>query len=73
VLGIGQTDAVWLRKALLESVQLSDAVELSRDAFGTRWRTDVVLSRDDRTATVRCIWLVPLSESVPRFVTCWVR
>lgn len=71
-LGLGPADAAWLRRALLDGARDAGAVQIAADAFGTRWRVDVKLARQDRSAVVRSIWIVRTGEDVPRFVTCWV-
>ena len=47
-------------------------IELAADAFGSRWRVDVPVSRQGRSVTVRTVWIVRADEKDPRFVTCWV-
>ena len=71
-LGIERSDAAWLRKALLEAVRHSEAIELGGDVLGTRWRVDVSVARHDKRVVVRTIWIIRTEETVPRFVTCWV-
>jgi hypothetical protein len=72
-LGIGQNEAGWLRQTLLAGVRNADAVMLADDAFGTRWRVDVPVARQERRVVIRTIWIVRGGEQqVPRFVTCWV-
>jgi hypothetical protein len=72
VLGLEAEDAEWLRDAVLEAARTKDAVETETDAFGTRWRIDVELSRRDERAMVRTVWIVRSDEDAPRFVTCWI-
>jgi hypothetical protein len=71
-LGLGQDDAAWLRDVLLNGVRLGEAVELSSDHLGRRWRVDVPVARHDKRAVVRSLWIVRSAEQAPRFVTCWV-
>ena len=70
--GIGRGEANWLGRALLAGLQNSDAAELGRDVFGTRWRVDVPVARQNRRVVIRTMWIVRGGEQVPRFVTCWV-
>ncbi|MGE0210187.1 MAG: DUF6883 domain-containing protein [Parvibaculaceae bacterium] len=70
-LGIGQREALWLKEALLDGLGASHAHMLDEDNYGIRWRVDIRLTRQDRTAMVRSIWIAE-QNSVPRFVTCWV-
>ena len=71
-LGLTRSDAEWLQTALLEGLQDGDALELSSDEAGTRWRVDMPVTRHGRSAVVRTVWIVRRGEQVPRFVTCWV-
>jgi Domain of unknown function (DUF6883) len=71
-LGIGQGDAAWLRQALLAGLPEQEATELFNDSYGTRWRVDIPVTRQNRQAVVRTVWIVRSNEQMPRFVTCWV-
>lgn len=71
-LGIGPHDATWLRKALLSGLAGAKAEFAGRDQFGTRWRCDIPIARQERRAVVRTVWIVPEGEKAPRLVTCWV-
>ncbi len=71
-LDLQQTDASWLRDALLETALSGEAFETAADAWGTHWRLDATIRRHGKIAVVRTIWIVRTGESVPRFVTCWV-
>jgi hypothetical protein len=71
-LGIDRRDAAWLREVLLTAVREEAAAELPSDIFGTRWRVDVPVRRQERRAVIRTVWIVRSGEGVPRFVTCWV-
>jgi hypothetical protein len=72
-LGLGRSDAEWLREVLLEAVRSGEAVEVGKDAWGSYWRLDASVRRQGKSAVIRTIWTVRNGESVPRFVTCWVR
>jgi hypothetical protein len=71
-LGIDRTDAAWLRDALLQNLPAHDAVVLNTDRFGTRWRVDISISRQERSVMIRTIWILRTDEKHPRLVTCWV-
>lgn len=72
VLGIDQADAEWFRLAILEGLAENDAVLQDRDDYGQRWKVDMLLTRQNRRAVVRTIWILVEGETIPRFVTCWV-
>jgi hypothetical protein len=71
-LGVHRSDAAWLRDILLEAARSCEASEVAADRWGTQWRADVTVSRHQKSAVVRTIWIMRRSENVPRFVTCWV-
>ena len=71
-LGIEQTDAQWLQEAIAEALPSSEAVELTKDRYGTRWSVDISVARQNVRVVIRTIWIVKAGEDVPRFVTCWV-
>ncbi len=71
-LGIGQRDATWLRDALLAGARQAQAQEIEADVYGTRWRADIEVRRQNRHSVIRTLWIVRPDEETPRFVTCWV-
>ena len=71
-LAVTHDDAAWLRGAILAALPDAEADELERDEYGARWRADVRLSRQNRQAVVRTVWMFRDGERFPRFVTCWV-
>jgi hypothetical protein len=71
-LDLQQSNAGWLRDALLEAARSNEASEVAVDAWGTHWRLDAIIRRHGKSAVVRTIWIVRTGENVPRFVTCWV-
>ena len=71
-LGIGRTEARWLRDLLLEAARSGQAVHITTDIWGSRWRLDATIRRNEKSAVVRTIWIERTGEEVPRFVTCWV-
>ena len=71
-LGLTQNDAAWLGNMLLDAVRHGEAVELASDAYGSRWRVDVPVTRHGATVVVRTAWIVRTGQDAPRFLTCWV-
>lgn len=70
-LGLLRSDADWLRQEILRLLPNADADELDSDAYGRRYRADLVVTRHDLQAVVRTIWIMT-SHDNPRFITCWV-
>jgi len=71
-LGIGRSQAVWLKAQLLAALTEAEATALETDDYGRRWRVDIRLTRQNRQAVIRSLWLMRTGEEVPRFITCWV-
>jgi hypothetical protein len=71
-LGISAGDADWLRDQLLLGLAVTEAIRQEADAFGQRWRVDMMLARQNRRVVVRTIWIMRHGEGFPRFITCWV-
>lgn len=71
-IGIDRRDAPWLRDALLAGLRHAEAIPMDRDAHGQRWRVDIEVSRHERRAVIRKIWITRTGEHTPHFVTCWV-
>jgi len=67
-----QQDANWLRDALLTAAVTADATPLSSDVWGEQWRIDTQMTRHQKSAMVRSIWIIRTGEYHPRLVSCWV-
>jgi hypothetical protein len=72
-LDVERRDAAWLRSAILDQLCKREAEELDSDSYGTRWRVDIDVERQNRTVVIRTIWIIRTEQEAPRFVTCWVR
>lgn len=71
-LGISSEHAEQLRDRLLEAARKEDATAGDSDFYGTRYIVDSVVIWHGRSAVVRSCWIILNSDSVPRFVTCFV-
>jgi len=71
-LGIGIDEASELRAALLDAIQVNDAVPTQRNQYGQKYVVDFTMTRLDKQAVVRSVWLVREREGFPRLVTCYV-
>ena len=71
-LGLAQTNAGFLRAALIQAAREADAVAGASDAYGDRYTVDFEISRGDRHATVRSAWIVLSGEASPRLTSCFV-
>jgi len=72
-LGLTASDAPWLRLQRLDAAAESlTAVEVERDAFGTRYRLDCTIENSKGRATVRTGWIVLRDADFPCLTTCYV-
>jgi len=71
-LGLQRNDASWLSTQLLGAARSGEASQMGTDGWGTQWRIDVSVRRQNKAAVVRTVWIVRTGENMPRFVTCWV-
>jgi len=71
-LGLAQTDAEFLREALLRAAREADAVGGEADEYGDRFTVDFELDRGDRRAAVRSAWILLRGETAPRLTSCFV-
>jgi len=51
-LDLNRGDASWLSAQLLEAARASEAVQLGADDWGTQWRIDVGIRRQNKAAVV---------------------
>ena len=72
-LGLRMEDAGELREALLQAARTHDATPGSTDRHGSTFVVDFVMTRAERRAGVRSVWIVRHGEDFPRLVTCYVR
>ena len=71
-LDLQRSDAGWLRDVLLEAARSGEASQIATDSWGTQWRLDAAVTRQDKSVVIRTIWIVRTGQTAPRFVTCWV-
>lgn len=73
-LGLTQSDAGWLRDALLEAALRlrSEFRPLQADAFGRRYSLDILMTTTAGAAVVRSAWIVRTGEDVLRFISCYI-
>ena len=71
-LGLAQTDAEFLREALLRAAREADALVGESDEYGDRFTVDFELNRGNRRAVVRSAWIVLRGETAPRLTSCFV-
>jgi hypothetical protein len=71
-LGLAQTDAEFLREALLRAAREADALAGESDEYGDRFTVDFELNRGNRRVVVRSAWIVLRDETAPRLTSCFV-
>lgn len=71
-LGITLENLEELKSTLLEAVKNYEAVPAKAIAYGQKYIIDLSMIRDNRTATIRSVWIVRNNENFPRLVTCYI-
>lgn len=72
VLGVTASDAEWFRAEILRQLPFSEAIPMSVDSHGARFRVDMLVTRLDRRAVIRTTWIVEPGTDTPRMTSCWV-
>jgi hypothetical protein len=70
--GLSVDDAGWLQQKLLEGIQKQPAEKFEVNNYGSLWRVDLPLTRQDKSVVVRTGWIIKTGEQFPRLITCWV-
>lgn len=71
-LGIGLEQAEELRDTLLQTVKIYDAVLGKSNQHGQKYSIDFPVTRLEKLAVVRSVWIVRYDENFPRLVTCYI-
>lgn len=71
-LGISLDDVEELKAALREAVWICDATLGKSNQYGRRYVIDFSMTRLEKRAVIRSVWIVRYDEDFPRLVTCYV-
>ena len=71
-LGITADDAEELRQAILSAVKSEEAVPTDQDEYGQCYVVDFSMTRQDKEAVVRSLWIIRAGEDYPRLTSCYV-
>jgi hypothetical protein len=71
-LGIGRSQAEWLRDELVKLAQIGECERGRKTEHGQRFVMDSTVSYLNRTARIRIVWNIRLGENFPRMITCYV-
>ena len=71
-LGLTQSHAAELQRALLRAAESRDAEVGEEDAFGRRYVVDFEMEGPAGRGIVRSAWIVLTSEDIPRLTSCYV-
>lgn len=71
-LGISLDNAEELRLALLQAIQVHDAIPDKRNQYGQKYIVDFTMNRAKQRAIIHSVWIVRYIEDFPRLVTCYV-
>lgn len=71
-LDIGLESVAVLRSALQQALVDQDAMLVAQTLYGQKYRIDFELTRADKCAIIRSVWIVRQQEDFPRLVTCYI-
>jgi hypothetical protein len=71
-LGIGLDEVEVLKAALQGAVRMYDATPGKSNRYGQNYVIDFLMTRLEKQAMVRSVWIVRYDENFPRLVTCYV-
>ncbi|MBV8883903.1 MAG: hypothetical protein JO235_07865 [Chroococcidiopsidaceae cyanobacterium CP_BM_RX_35] len=71
-LGIGLDEVEELQLALRQAIINSEAIPTKRNQYGQKYVVDFTLTRLDKQAVVRSVWIVRETEDFPQLVSCYV-
>ena len=71
-LGISLDDVEVLKASLREVIRVYDAILGKSNQYGQRYVIDFLMTRLEKQATIRSVWIVRYDEDFPRLVTCYV-
>jgi hypothetical protein len=61
-----------LRDALLDAARFGEAFQIAADAWGTHWRLEAAIRRQEKNAMVRTIWIVRIRRECVKIRHVWV-
>jgi hypothetical protein len=71
-LGLGLEHAEELRSALRQAAQTEEAIPTQQNVYGQKYQIDFTMTRGNKSAIIRSIWIVRRNEDFPRLVTCYI-
>ena len=71
-LGVGQSEALWLRAEILRTLPHAGAVRQIEDKWGVRYAVDIEITRGAKSAKVRTTWIIVRGDTRPQLTSCWV-
>lgn len=66
-------DADELQGIIAERIRLSEYKETFSGEYGKRFYIDITIDRFNKVETVRTLWILKRDETIPRFVSCYVK
>jgi hypothetical protein len=71
-LGIKLENADDLRSALQQALITQEALPTVQTLYGQKYQIDFQMTRDEKQAIIRSVWIVRNQEDFPRLITCYV-
>ena len=73
ILGVERKDAKFLRDLILTEISSARTEEVFRDEFGIRYRCEIKIELDTRSAKLVTIWILRWGFIQPALVTCYLK
>lgn len=73
VLGLTASDAEPLRDKLLHVAATNEAIVGELDLYGQRYTIDFEITTAIGSAEIRSGWIILNGETIPRFLTCYLK
>jgi hypothetical protein len=71
-LGITLENLEELKIVLLEAVKNYKAIPTKGNTYGQKYIIDFPMTRNNKTAIIHSVWIIPNEENFARLVTCYV-
>ena len=71
-LDLGPEHSDELRSALIQAIQNYEAIIDKQSEYGIKYAIFFPMTRGDKQATIKSIWIVHHEEDFPRLVSCYV-
>jgi hypothetical protein len=72
-LSLTHEDAGRLAELMSSNITSQEAITGRKDEYGQRYFIDMKITNFEKEAVIRTVWIIENEESVPRFITCYLK